>query len=439
MIHSVRIGASRCPALLGPLSPFASSLLVCAPIRSILLGMMVMLLRVTAVLRGVIIVLSAVIAPASMAAAPASELHISVNTAPDSEEYGWVQVQGLNSDTLLQLRASYPDIQSWQGMFSVQLRPQSQQGEPTDIPNVVGRYEVFATGVRFIPKFRPTAGLAYHIRTNIDKHQPTQGVFVLDPASSSAESTTRVEAIYPSAKHIPENTLRLYVHFSSPMRRGQAEAKIQLLDEKDKVIHNAFVTGPLGELWDRDQRRLTLLLDPGRIKRGVAPNRKLGLAMKAGGRRTLRVEGSFLDASGYPVQAEFRKTYDIIPAVREAVSPECWIITSPAVGTREPVRIRFDRAMDSGLLTHLIGVQTSRGELAGKTEFLADETEWRFTPIRPWSDQPHSIQVAAELEDVSGNNLHAPMDVTVSGTAPSSEQVIDKQIELAFSPVLQSH
>ena len=36
------------------------------------------------------------------------------------------------------------------------------------------------------------------------------------------------------------------------------------------------------ELWDPGMQRLTLLLDPGRIKRGVGPNLEAGLALERG-------------------------------------------------------------------------------------------------------------------------------------------------------------
>ena len=145
------------------------------------------------------------------------------------------------------------------------------------------------------------------------------------------------------------------------MRRGQVAKRIRLLDEKHEVIQSAFIVGPLGELWDRDQRRLTLLFDPGRIKRGVGPNRRLGPALVPGLERTLVIVGQFTDAEGRSINTEIRKTYKIVDAIRNAVPPSRWKIAAPETGSRAPLRIRFTRALDHGMLSHAIRVYaTSR-------------------------------------------------------------------------------
>jgi len=378
---------------------------------------------------------------ATEADASTSELQIRVNMEPKSQEFGWVYVTGVDPDVLARLRESNPDMHEWRHMFSVQLRPQSPKLESDELPNAAGQYEILESGIRFVPRFAPMQGLTYHVGVRIDGHKPTAGVFVLNDAFLPAHVTTKVDTIYPSARSIPENTLRLYVHFSSPMRRGQVTEKIRLLDENNDVIQNAFIVGPLGELWDRDQRRLTLLLDPGRIKRGVAPNRKLGPALKAGGRRTLSIDGQFTDAKGHPIEAGFRKTYEIGEAIREAVSPSRWVIAAPASGSRASLRIRFARALDSGMLSHAIGVYEVNGAgIEGHIGFRAGETEWSFTPTEPWSNRSHVIRVATNLEDVSGNNILAPMDVTVMPSLPaSSREAGGKQTEIQFTPIKQTN
>lgn len=377
------------------------------------------------------------VVPAMEADASAPELQISVIGEPKSQEFGWVYVTGMDRDALVQLRESQPDVHQWRRMFSVRLRPpQSPTLESEELPNVVGQYQVLETGLRFVPRFAPRPGLFYHVAVSIDGYKPTAGVFVLNDTAPPVDVKTKVDTVYPSARSIPENTLRLYVHFSKPMRRGQVTEKLRLLDENNKVIQDAFIVGPLGELWDRDQRRLTLLLDPGRIKRGVAPNRNLGPALKAGGRRTLSIDGQFTDAEGHPIESEVRKTYEIDEAIREAVSPNRWVIAAPASGTRASLRIRFDRALDSGMLSHAIGIYDLTGaRVEGRTGFGAGETEWSFTPTEPWADSGHIIRVASSLEDVSGNNILAPMDVTVTPSLPlTSREAGRKHTEIQFTP-----
>ena len=78
----------------------------------------------------------------------------------------------------------------------------------------------------------------------------------------------RVVAVYPSSATLPENQLRFYLHFSAPMSRGEVYQHLQLLDQDGKPIVLPFLE--IGEeLWDTTGQRLTLLIDPGRIKRGL--------------------------------------------------------------------------------------------------------------------------------------------------------------------------
>src|SRR5262249_56091734 len=86
---------------------------------------------------------------------------------------------------------------------------------------------------------------------------------------------TVVEHVYPSRKELPENLLRFYFHFSAPMSRGDVYQYIRLLDAAGKPIEAPFLELEQ-ELWDESGRRFTLLIDPGRIKRGLKPREEGG-------------------------------------------------------------------------------------------------------------------------------------------------------------------
>lgn len=371
------------------------------------------------------------------AAEPTTELQIRVNEERKSKHFGRICVTGVDRSALARLRQSNPDLREWRRLFSVKLQPPSSKLESEELPNVSGRYELLETGFRFTPRFAPTRGLKYLVRVKIDGHSPATGTFVLNDASSPVPVTTKVNTIYPSAATIPENTLRLYVHFSRPMRRGQVAKRIRLLDENSEVVEGAFIIGPLGELWDGYQRRLTLLLDPGRIKRGVDPNRRLGLALLAGRERTLIIDGQFTDAEGRSLDTECRKTYRIVGAVRDAVQPKKWTIAAPETNSRAPLRLRFPRALDHGMLSHAIRVyDDDEGAIDGRANIAPGETEWSFTPAKQWKSGSHSIRVAANLEDISGNNLVSPLDVAVKRSTSRSDRPIQAaQIERLFSPI----
>ena len=90
------------------------------------------------------------------------------------------------------------------------------------------------------------------------------------------------------------------------------------------------------ELWDRDNRRFTVLFDPGRIKRGLASRAEAGPALEPGRSYTLIVDPAWQDGNGVPLAQEYRKTFRVAPDLRVPPDPKKWRITVPAAGTRVP-------------------------------------------------------------------------------------------------------
>ncbi len=66
--------------------------------------------------------------------------------------------------------------------------------------------------------------------------------------------TTRVTRVYPSSSTVPENLLRFYVYFSSPMGEGDALEHLSLLDESGREVRGVFFDN-FYELWDPTRRR----------------------------------------------------------------------------------------------------------------------------------------------------------------------------------------
>ena len=126
------------------------------------------------------------------------------------------------------------------------------------------------------------------------------------PARQSA-AAARVERVYPSADVLPSNQLRLYIYFSAPMSRGEAEQRIHILDATGKSLQGVLLPGQ--ELWDPHNRRLTMTFDPGRIKRGLASNRKMGPPIAEGKRYTLVIDREWPDANGVPMASAFARNF----------------------------------------------------------------------------------------------------------------------------------
>src|SRR5262249_9129673 len=141
-------------------------------------------------------------------------------------------------------------------------------------------------------------------------------------------STTEVREIYPSADVLPENLLKFYLHFSAPMSRGHIYDHIHLLDEKGRAVELPFLEID-EELWNPAMTRLTLFIDPGRIKRGVTPLEEIGPSLQAGRQYTLQIDHDWKDGAGNSLKRDFRKVFKVAPPDREPPDPDTWKIRAP--------------------------------------------------------------------------------------------------------------
>jgi hypothetical protein len=207
----------------------------------------------------------------------------------------------------------------------------------------------------------------------------------------------------------------VYIRFSAPMSVGEAKERLRLLDGNGDVVEDAFLVVPQ-ELWTRDRTRLTVLFDPGRIKRDLRPNEELGLPLREGGAYTLVVDGGWLDGEHNPLASGYEKRFTVGPADRALPRVADWRVTAPAAGTRDAVTIDFPEPFDRGLLERVLRVERARGEIVGGAVTVADgEMRWTFTPDAPWSAGSYALRVGTELEDLAGNNLRHVFDVDRRG------------------------
>src|SRR5690606_15877630 len=123
-------------------------------------------------------------------------------------------------------------------------------------------------------------------------------------------ATTRVEGVDPPGGTVPRNLLRLYLRFSAPMAEGGAARHVRLVRAATgEALDDALLLPP--ELWDPARRRLTVLLDPARIKRGLAPHREAGYPLREGEPVDLVVDAELLDAGGRPLREGFTAAYEV--------------------------------------------------------------------------------------------------------------------------------
>lgn len=349
-----------------------------------------------------------------------------------------VDVVGLSDVTLASLRTNNWPPARWQQLLTVQAGQGTLLAD-IECPPMLGRYLVSKTSLRFEPSFPLEARVEYRA-TFAPARVPGGGGrsnSSTRPAErESAPVPTVVAAVHPTASALPENLLKFYLHFSAPMSRGQVYEHIQLLDESDAAVELPFLELEQ-ELWNPDQTRLTIILDPGRIKRGLRPLLESGPALSAGKRYTLVIDRNWRDSRGRPLQAAYKKSFSVTQPDREPPDPARWKMKPPKQQSREPLVVEFDEPLEAALATRLLKVRTDAGAVvAGRTTLSNEDRRWEFVPENAWQSAPHTLRVPTLIEDLAGNNIGKAFDVELTVVRPkSTEQTgIPDAITLSFRP-----
>jgi hypothetical protein len=291
-------------------------------------------------------------------------------------------------------------------------------GEQRETP-MAGSMEKRGALVVFVPRFPLLPGTTYYAVSGT-----AYASFRLPSPAPSLP--TRVLQVYPSASTLPLNLLKFYLHFSAPMSRGDSYQHIRLLQADGMPVDLPFLE-LAEELWSPEQTRLTLLFDPGRIKRGVKPLEDIGGALAIGKHFTLELAATWQDGHGKPLVAPFRKRFLVTEADRTPIEPSRWHITPPKIGTHEPLIVRFNEPLDYALAQRLITVEKMQG-----TGTLQDfERRWHFIPQKPWQRRRYFLVASPLLEDLAGNNIGKAFDVD---TSRPSLPFRSAPVRLSFSP-----
>jgi hypothetical protein len=337
-----------------------------------------------------------------------------VNSGASPHETGSVSARCLGPDLVAVLASSARLSDLLKSVLRVMVA-EVPSPESDGLPDVSGRYLLYDDEVRFIPTFPFDSDVKYRVIFDarplgfLLTQESMTFEFVI-PSDQKAPALTEVTHIFPSCNFLPENFLRFYICFSNSMQRGRALDEISLLDSEGQPVADALYRPPV-ELWDRTMRRLTVLLDPGRLKRWVGPNIELGPPMKAGQSYILEIGSGMVDLTGRPLRERFRKPFLVGDPVREHISVESWELLPPVTGSRQAVVLLFKSPLDWALLLQTITVGSADGSvIAGQVLVDQCEKRWSFTPTSPWIAGIYHICVGSSLEDVCGNSITGAFD-----------------------------
>jgi hypothetical protein len=82
-------------------------------------------------------------------------------------------------------------------------------------------------------------------------------------------------------------------------------------------------------------------------------------------------------------------------------------------------------------MERMLRILDGRGNVSGTITIDKQETEWRFTPQKPWRAGDFRIVVDSGLEDIAGNHIGQAFDIDVFNRV--TEHIATKTISLPFT------
>jgi hypothetical protein len=322
-----------------------------------------------------------------------------------------IDVVGIADKELIEL-GTLSSREQWVEVLKISVGPEQ--------PAMIGQYTIEDGRVRFTPMFPLDKGRQYHVAFMPPGGQPVTATVGLPPADTTP--VTVVSQVYPTGDVVPENQLRLYIHFSAPMGMRGGLDFVHLFDDAGKEVIDPFL--PLdAEFWNEDRTRYTVFFDPGRQKRGIPVIEGMGRSLTEGKSYTLVVDSAWRDGNGLPLKSTYKRTFKVGPPDERPLDPKGWKIFPPAANAISTLRIVFPEPLDHGLLLRALGVLgPDRRPMEGQVKVGANELEWSFTTEEPWKPGSYNILAFASLEDLAGNRIGRAFEVDQFDRTDSSSE-----------------
>ncbi|MFY0630939.1 MAG: hypothetical protein JXR05_11195 [Flavobacteriaceae bacterium] len=223
--------------------------------------------------------------------------------------------------------------------------------------------------------------------------------------------TPKLSGIYPKSNTLPENLLKMYFVFNTPMQQSQSTLKfIKVFEQESGREIDVFL--PLeNELWNTERTQLTLWLDPGRIKKDLIPNKEKGIPIKEGNSYTVVVDSTLQSQDGIELGKFYVKRFLVGERDRKSPNSKDWKITPPEASTGQGLGILFDETLDYMLIEEMILIYDEKSNIV-EGDFLTSKkaTNTLFIPKNTWKKGTYRILINSQLEDLAGNNFNRLFD-----------------------------
>lgn len=344
-----------------------------------------------------------------------------------NRQLGMVILEGENEATRVKLAAMEPSVR--EACLQVFVVSKNGADLAKDAQPIFGKYDWADGKLTFTSRYPAAPGVTYRAIVRFPGKESTSSMEITVPELNK-EPTTKITTIYPTADVLPENLLKFYVHFSAPMSTGEAYKHIALETASGKKIELPFLE-IAEELWDKTNTRLTLLLDPGRIKRGLVPREEEGPILVADQAYRFRVMKDWPDAEGAPLVSEVVKEFKVGPVDTTQPAPLEWKVVAPRSGGKDPIVIDLLEPLDHAIVARGIRVFNDKGDIVeGEVALARQEREWRFTPTDPWKAGDYELRIDDVIEDLVGNNITRPFELDRFDEVKSPEE---KKVKLRLS------
>lgn len=269
---------------------------------------------------------------------------------------------------------------------------------------IIGALKNNSNTIKFFPLLPFQVNKVYTVKYN-------DGLYKFKIPLDKNYQYLKINNIYPNTNSLPSNFLKWYISFSRPVSPVNIYKYISLIDnETQKKVHRAFLDLER-PLLSKDQKLLTVWLEPGRQKRDLGPNRYLGQVLDPAKSYTLKIDKGLKDLDGISMKKNYNLNFKVHH--HDSIKPHLnsWNLNEPRSNTREPLIIYFNDQLDYGSLVNNVTVfSVYNKHIDGNFQIVANEDKMFFTPLVPWKSGVYILKCSERIEDLAGNNLERQFD-----------------------------